>query len=130
MRDELNVDHADSGGDLDAGKVLCKALLGVAEELKLSQRSLATSIGVSEASVSRLYRGRSVEPSSKEGELGLLLVRLFRSLDTLVGGSRTHARAWFHAENHHLGGIPAQLIETVTGLVHVIEYLDAMRGRL
>jgi hypothetical protein len=57
-------------------------------------------------------------------------VRLYRSLDALVGGDDSQARAWLHAENAHLGGVPAQLIRRVEGLVDVIQYLDAMRGRL
>jgi len=39
-------------------------------------------------------------------------------------------RAWFHAANAHLGGVPATRVQTVTGLVHVAEYLDGMRGKL
>ena len=39
-------------------------------------------------------------------------------------------RQWLHAPNHHLGGIPAERIRTVTGLVDAIEYLDAMRGKV
>ena len=60
----------------------------------------------------------------------LLFVRLFRSLDALVGGSAEKARLWLHAQNHHLGAPPARLIATTQGLVHVADYLDAMRGRL
>ena len=43
-------------------------------------------LGVSEASVSRLVTGaRTIDPESKEGELALILVRVYRSLDALVG---------------------------------------------
>jgi hypothetical protein len=80
--------------------------------------------------VSRLSRGRLIEPSTKEGELALLFLRLFRSLDALVGGEETKARAWLHAENQHLGGVPAARIRGVEGLVDVVQYLDSMRGRL
>jgi transcriptional regulator with XRE-family HTH domain len=106
-------------------------VLRAADLLGVSQKHLATVLGVSEASLSRLAKGlRQVEPNSKEGELALLFVRIFRSLDALVGGSPEKSRAWFHAENLHLNGVPAQLIQTVPGLVHVSEYLDAMRGNL
>lgn len=114
----------------DASAVLAKAALAAAARLGLSHRQLAAIIGTSEASVSRLQRGRGIDPDSKEGELALLLVRLFRSLDALVGGDESHARAWMHAMNDHLGGIPAQRIATVEGFVDVIQYLDALRGRL
>ena len=114
-----------------AAAVLAGAALRAADLLAVSQKRLAKVLGVSEASLSRLAKGlRQVEPSSKEGELALLFVRIFRSLDALVGGNAEKSRAWLHAENLHLNGVPAELIQTVPGLVHVSEYLDAMRGNL
>lgn len=115
---------------LDPGAVLTRALLAAAERLGLRNRELASVIGASEASVSRLSRGRSVDPASKEGELSLLFLRLYRSLDALVGGEDAKARAWLRAENDHLRGVPAERIRGVEGLVDVVRYLDAMRGRL
>jgi Protein of unknown function (DUF2384) len=114
----------------DSAAVVAKATLSAAARLGLSNRQLAAVIGTSEASVSRLQRGRGIDPDSKEGELALLLVRLFRSLDALVGGDEQQARAWMHAMNDHVGGVPAQRITTVEGFVDVVQYLDALRGRL
>jgi transcriptional regulator with XRE-family HTH domain len=110
--------------------VLAKAALAAAERLGLRSRQLAEIIGTSEASVSRLRSGRGLDPATKEGELALLFLRLYRSLDTLVGGDDVKARDWLHAANDHLGGVPADRIRTVEGLVDVVQYLDAMRGRL
>jgi transcriptional regulator with XRE-family HTH domain len=115
---------------LDSAAVLTRGTLRAAEKLGLSQRDLARLLGVSPASMSRLSRGRAIDPLSKEGELALLFLRLFRSLDALVGGDEVAARAWFHARNLHLDGVPAELVARVDGLVHAVEYLDAMRGRL
>jgi hypothetical protein len=113
-----------------AAAVLTGATLAAAERLGIRNRQLAGVIGSSEASISRLRNARGLEPASKEGELALLFLRLYRSLDALVGGDDAKARAWLHAENHHLGGVPADRIRTVEGLVDVVQYLDAMRGRL
>jgi hypothetical protein len=110
-------------------RVLTEAVVRAMRGLGVSQRTLAGALGVSEASVSRLGRSRSVDPASKEGELAVLFVRLYRSLDTLVGGDETRARTWMHAHNHHLGGVPVEQIRSVTGLVQAVEYLDAMRGK-
>jgi hypothetical protein len=114
----------------DPAAVLTKALLSAARLLGLRNREVAAVIGASEASVSRLGSGRVIEPGSKEGELALLFLRLFRSLDALVGGEAGKARAWLQAENTHLGGIPAERIRHIEGLVDVVQYLDSMRGRL
>lgn len=115
---------------LDPASVLAKALLNAAARLGIRNRQLAEIIGTSEASVSRLKSGRGLDPERKEGELALLFLRLFRSLDTLVGGDDAKARAWIHAANEHVAGVPADRIRTVEGLVDVVQYLDAMRGRL
>lgn len=114
----------------EPGPVLAKATLAAAARLGLRNRHVAAVIGSSEASVSRLQNGRGLDPESKEGELALMLVRLYRSLDALVGGDDIKARLWLLAPNDHVGGIPAERIRTVEGLVDVVQYLDAMRGRL
>ena len=116
---------------VDPSAVVGKALARAAEALGLSQAEVARVLGSSAASVSRTFSGeRGVDPDSAEGRNALLLVRLFRSLDPLVGGDTAKARLWLHARNRHLGAVPARLITTTQGLVHVADYLDAMRGHL
>jgi transcriptional regulator with XRE-family HTH domain len=110
--------------------VLGKAVLAAATRLGLRQRHLAAMLGASAASVSRVQRGRGIDPAGKEGELALLFLRVYRSLDALVGGDDGRAQAWLHAPNDHLGGVPAERLMTVQGLVDVVQYLDAVRGRL
>jgi hypothetical protein len=114
----------------DPATVLAKAVLAAAGRLGLRNRHLAAILGSSEASVSRLQYGRALDPVSKEGELALLFLRAYRGLDALVGGDDAKAQAWLRAENDHLGAVPAERIQTVEGLVDVVQYLDAMRGRL
>ncbi|MEO8194844.1 MAG: MbcA/ParS/Xre antitoxin family protein [Gemmatimonadales bacterium] len=110
--------------------VLARAALAAARRLELRNKHLAEVIGTSEAFVSRLKSGRGLDPQRTEGQLALLFLRLYRSLDALVGGDDAKARAWLHAPNDHVSGIPAERIRTVEGLVDVVQYLDAMRGRL
>lgn len=114
-----------------ADRVLSTAFCRAAGILGVPQKDQARILGVSAASASRLARDeRLIDARSKEGELAILFVRLFRSLDALVGGDARKARAWLHATNRHLSGVPAELVVTVQGLIHVVEYLDAMRGRI
>ncbi len=120
----------DPEGDSRAS-VLTKATLAAGEAIGLTRRDLGAVIGLSPASMTRLGRGeRFLDPASKPGELSVLLVRLFRSLDALTGGDEEAARAWLASHNDHLAGTPRDLIRSARGLVHVVEYLDAMRGRL
>ena len=115
---------------IDPADVLAKAVLSAAERLGLRSRQLAQVLGSSEASISRLSRQRGLDPESKEGELALLFLRVYRSLDALVGGDDAKALEWIGAANAHIGGVPIERMTTVEGLVDVVQYLDAMRGRL
>jgi len=112
----------------DAAEVMTRAVVRAADHLGLTQSGLARIIGVSEATVSRLTGGRTIDPASKEGELALLLLRVYRSLDAMVGGDDHKARLWLHAKNKHLEAVPSEQIQTVMGLVNVAGYLDTMRG--
>ena len=111
--------------------VLAKALARAAQAFGLSQAEVGSILGTSAASVSRTFAGeREVDADSAEGRHALLLVRVYRSLDTLVGGDREKARLWLRSANRHLGAAPIELLARTQGLVHVAEYLDAMRGSL
>ena len=115
----------------DPALVLTKALLRSAELLGLRGSRLAATLGVSEASVSRMAHGTTVlKPGSKEAELALLLVRGFRALDALVGGNDVQRRNWMTAYNRALNGVPRDLVTTVEGLVRTVAYLDHMRAPL
>jgi transcriptional regulator with XRE-family HTH domain len=110
-------------------QVLSKATRNAAAELGMSQRELADVLGVSTATISRAEStGRAF--NGKELELAGHFVRLYRSLDAIVGGDQRAAREWFRAHNTHLGGTPADLIQSIRGLLDVVQYLDAMRGKV
>ena len=123
-----SVRHAPAGLSPDA--VLAKATLAAARRLDISNRELARILGTSEASISRLGGERTLRPDSADGRLAALFVRLFRALDALMGGDEPKARAWFRAENAHLRGVPAERVQAIEGLVDVVHYLDAVRGKL
>ena len=113
----------------DRSAVLTKGLLRASDLLNLSSAALARVLGVSEASVSRLVSGaRRIDPASKEGELALLLIRVYRSLDALVGTDAAQRKAWMQSHNRALNGRPIELIERAAGLAAVVSYLDAMRA--
>ena len=111
-----------------AAAVLSAAVARAAERLNVSRSLLAKILGVSPATITRLYAGDyQLEPQRKEWEFGLLFVRLFRSLDSIVGEEST-ARKWLTSDNRGLNGRPIELISNTEGLVRVVHYLDASRG--
>ena len=112
-----------------AGPVVTKAVVRAADQLGLSARTVAGIIGVSESTVSRMKQGNyALAPQSKAFELGVLFVRLFRSLDAIVGGDNAVAARWIANSNLALDARPIEKMQTVSGLVDVIAYLDARRA--
>jgi hypothetical protein len=111
------------------GTVLTKAVLRAADKLDVKAAALAHILGVSEATVSRMKKGDyALQADTKPFELGVLFVRLFRSLDAIVGGDETAARAWLANPNLALGAKPAEKMRAVAGLMDVIAYLDARKS--
>ncbi|HEY8053647.1 MAG: antitoxin Xre/MbcA/ParS toxin-binding domain-containing protein [Steroidobacterales bacterium] len=115
----------------DPGTTLSKATVRAARYLAVAQSELADVIGVSSATLSRLANGRkTLEAGSKPWQLAALFVRLFRSLDAIVGSDDAAARAWLRNDNSALGGVPLTLIREPAGLVRTVDYLDAARARI
>jgi uncharacterized protein (DUF2384 family) len=117
--------------EAESRRVLTDAVLRAAALLDIRQTSLAQILGLSPSTVSRMSNGSyRLDQAKKEWELGALFVRLFRSLDALIGSNDAAARAWLGGSNLGLTGRPFDLIRTTEGLVRVVQYLDAARGRL
>ena len=113
-----------------ADLVLAKALLNAAQQLGLNQTELAQVLGVHRTAVSRLKQQLSLDPSSKQGELALLLIRLARALFAVTGGDPVWMRHFMQSPNQITGQIPAQQIHSIQGLVTVVQFLDAIRGKV
>jgi hypothetical protein len=114
-----------------AERALTKATIRAADKLELTNRTLGVIIGLSEPSISRMKRGVfKLERGQKSFELSVLFVRLYRSLDAIVSGDEQVAKAWLHNNNTALHGVPAELIQGISGLVNVIQYLDTRRAKI
>jgi DNA-binding XRE family transcriptional regulator len=117
------------GKSAERAQVLTKAVVRAGDALGLKSLELANIIGVSPATMSRMRNGDyTLEEGGKAFELSALLVRYFRSLDAIAGGDKAVRAAWLRSENLALGGVPAELIQTVAGLTDGLAYLDARRA--
>jgi len=131
LHERVNADQtAPARQSADKAAVITKAVINAADLLDLSQARLAQILGISRSTVSRLHAGiYLLSPEKKEWEFAVLLVRLFRSLDAIVGGIAEDARCWLGSNNHALADKkPVDLIVSTEGLVRVVNYLDARRG--
>lgn len=112
----------------DAQSVLSKAVSRAAERLQISKALLASILGLSPATITRLYTGDYIlDQKRKEWDFALLFVRAFRSLDSIVNNDET-ARVWLNNQNLALNARPIDLIKQTEGLVRVVQYLDTSRG--
>ena len=110
----------------NASETLTKAFLNAGRALGLTQDDLGEVVGRDRT----VFRRGGVDPASKTGELALLFIRAYRSLYVLVGGQDDDLKHWMHTANRHTGGVPAEQVKSVVGLIHVVEYLDAIRGKV
>ena len=109
--------------------VLTSATVRAAERLQIKNAALARILGVSDSTVSRMrYKALFLERGDKPFELAILFVRLYRSLDSIMAGDDAVAADWLRNKNTALNGVPLELIQSVSGLVDVIAYLDARRA--
>ena len=110
--------------------VLAKAVLNASEQLGLKQSELAAVLGVHRTAISRLKQKPSLNPLSKQGEIALLLVRIARALFALTGGDADWVKHFMHTHNKVTGGIPAKQIQSIQGLMTVVQFVDAIRGKV
>ena len=125
----MRANRASLGEADPKASVVTKAATRAAERLGVKNSTLSRIVGLSEPTISRMRKGHYViDPRHKSFELALLFIRLYRSLDALVGGDDAVAAAWLTNRSTALNGVPVEMIQSVSGLINVITYLDSRRA--
>lgn len=110
----------------DKPAILGEAVLNAGAMLGLSPQQVGRIIGRNRTTLVR----SGVDPATPNGQLAMLLIRVYRSLFVLVGGRSDEMQHWMNTRIKSLEGTPVDMIQDVSGLVHVAEYLDAIRGKV
>lgn len=110
---------------LHGQEVLLEALLQAGSKLGLSQAEIGKIISLDLGD--EIHR---IDPDSPAGEAALKLIRCYTSLSVLVGGQIEDIQHWMHTKNSGTGGVPAEQVQTKSGLTQVLEYLERMRSKL
>ncbi len=109
----------------EAPRVLATAVLNAGKALGLKREEIGQIVGRDR---SRIRDG--IDPASPGGQAALLLVRCYRSLYALVDGDPAVMSHWMETPNHGTGGVPREQVFDLVGLVDVVQYLDAIRGKV
>lgn len=111
--------------------ILTQAVLRISDLWKLSNAKLGVVLGVSASTVSRMRSGMSIlDSASKSFEAAQYLLRLFRSLDALMGSDDHASQSWLRTLNLDLEAVPIEYIESFRGLMELCDYVDGYRAKV
>lgn len=107
--------------------MLSLAVVDAARRLGIGPTEFGQIVGVSHLTATRLLQGiLHLGEGEQQWERCTLLVRLYGSLISLVGGDENLARGWLRSGNRAFSGQqPIELITQIDGLGRVCEYLDS-----
>lgn len=107
--------------------IIAKALLKTKDLLSLTGPEIEDITGISESKLSRIKNHKALINDKKKYQLAVLLIRLYRSLDSITNSDDVSSQ-WIRNRNNALNGVPSELIRTPQGLIDVINYLDSRRA--
>lgn len=116
---------AQTASTTDPALVLGKAVINAGEQLGFNATQVGQIVGKDRTTIGR----GGIKPDSLHGMQAMLLIRLYRSLFALVGGDQVAMQHWMSTRIRSLNGVPQEMAFDVVGLVHLVEYLDAIRGK-
>lgn len=104
-------------------EVLAKALNSAGEQLGLSRAELCEIVDCD------IWPDQEIDPRSKSGELGLLLIQIYKNLYEATGGDIGAMRHWMRTKNHAFGRSPLEKAKEKKGLGVVAEYLGDISAK-
>lgn len=113
-------------------RVLSEAVARAAANWRLSDQALGDILGISRTSALRLSSGEfTLKRGKPEFELGQYFVRVFRSLDSIMGSDDDASISWLKSLNLDLESRPLDLMRSsITGLIRVADYIDGFRAQV
>jgi plasmid maintenance system antidote protein VapI len=106
-------------------QVVSKAFMEAGNDLGLNGCQLAKTIGLSEATISRIRRGSCmITPDTKPYEMAMMVIRIHKAVMGIMKQDVSAAKAWMNTENEELKAVPARKICDIRGLVSVLAYAE------
>lgn len=113
----------------DQERILAKALIRASEALGLKKKELAEVVGVNPSQISRLP-DTGIKAASKEWEIATYVIRIARGLHALNNGDAKNTQHFMNTHNHIIQATPKIEIKRLDGLLRVLNFVDAFRGKV
>ncbi|GAA6136189.1 hypothetical protein NBRC116188_29790 [Oceaniserpentilla sp. 4NH20-0058] len=113
----------------DQEHILAKALIRASEALGLQKKELAEVVGVNPSQISRLQE-TGIKTASKEWEIATYVIRIARGLHALNNGDSKNTQHFMSTYNQILQATPKTEIKRLDGLLRILNFVDAFRGKV
>lgn len=114
--------------DSEKAQLVGKAAVRAATHLGLPLSTLAAILDYPVSRIEAAGEGLRLLPNSVAFAKAVTFIRMYRSLDSLMGGDEYSARTWLTSRNTSLQARPVDLLATQDGFQNVINYLDSRRA--
>jgi len=68
-----------------------------------------------------------LDPDSKQGEIALILIRIYKAIFNLSGGDIEWIHHFLNSPNLLTGGIPIEQLESMSGLLSVLKTVESLQ---
>ena len=119
-----------SQSNVEPKVVLAKSLPNTADQLGLKEAQLASIIGVNCDFISNLKANPELDPATKQGELAILLIEIYRAVYVLSGRDSEWIHYFMNSYNDATKGVPIEQIQTISGLNKVLHFVDSVRAKM
>lgn len=114
----------------NAELVLASTLKNLQAQFGWSQERMASTLFVHRNQLQKLYN-YGIDPSCVQGQIAVMLIRIFRGLVALIGNDCKNLCHWLNTKNKAFNDdTPQEKLSSLEGMVSVMQYLDAMRGKI
>ena len=115
---------------INTSKVLTKASWKAAELLGLKPEQFVRILHLECLDMNLSEATLMFDPNSKQGEIALILIRIYKALYHLNGGDIKWMHHFLNSPNLLTGGIPIEQLESMSGLLSVLNTVESLQYKV
>ncbi|OAL76796.1 hypothetical protein AY606_12575 [Acinetobacter sp. SFB] len=112
---------------IDKSKILVKASWKAAEHLGLKPEQFIKILHLESVDVNLSEATLMLDPNSKQEEIALILIRIYKAIYTLNGGDIEWIHHFLNSPNLLTGGIPMEQLKSMDGLLSVLNTVESLQ---